>query len=117
MDSALDGKVILVTGASGGIGSAIARAFAAEGASIVLHYRTNKKPAEKLQAELGENSSMLGAADLTRESEVQRLFASALKRFGRIDTLVANAGSWETRDVPCHEPALATRVSIRPKRL
>ncbi len=46
-------------------------------------------------------------ADLTKEAEVKRLFAAALKRFGRIDVLIANAGWWETRDVPLHEMSLA----------
>ncbi len=45
-------------------------------------------------------------ADLTKEPEVKRLFAAALKRFGRVDVLVANAGSWETRDVPLHQMTL-----------
>jgi len=96
----LQGKVVVVTGASGAIGSAIARAFAAESAKLVLHYRRGRKNADALQRELETAESIVVQADLTREVEVRRLFEQSLKRFKRVDTLVANAGSWETRDVP-----------------
>ncbi len=102
MNTNLTGKVILITGASGGIGSAIARAFAAEGAKLVLHYHRNLAGARKLQRELPTVEPFLVRADLTKESQVTNLFARASRRFGRVDTLVANAGSWETRDVPLH---------------
>lgn len=106
MNSALEDKVILITGASGGIGSAIARKFAEEGAKLILHCRSNLAGAKVLQRELGDADSLIVRADLTKEAEVKRLFAAAKKRFGRVDTLVANAGSWETRDVPLHEMSL-----------
>jgi 3-oxoacyl-[acyl-carrier protein] reductase len=106
MNSDLAGKVVIVTGASGGIGSATARKFAAEGARLVLHYHGNRVKAEALRHELREVDAIVLRADLTRETEVKRLFTAALKRFGRLDTLVANAGSWETRDVPLHEMPL-----------
>ena len=106
MNSALGGKVILITGASGGIGSAIARKFAGEGAKLILHCRSNLAGAKALQRELGDADSLIVRADLTKEAEVKRLFTAAKKRFGRVDTLVANAGSWETRDVPLHEMSL-----------
>jgi 3-oxoacyl-[acyl-carrier protein] reductase len=102
MNTNLTGKVILITGASGGIGSAIARAFAGEGAKLVLHYHGNLAGARKLQRELAAAEPFLVRADLTKESQVTNLFALASRRFGRVDTLVANAGSWETRDVPLH---------------
>jgi 3-oxoacyl-[acyl-carrier protein] reductase len=105
MDSQLAGKVVLVTGASGGIGSAIARAFAAEGARVILHYRHGKGAAERLAAELGGDSIAHGA-DLTKEAHVRRMFAAVAKRYGRVDTLIANAGSWETKDIPLHEMSL-----------
>jgi len=106
MNTNLANKVILITGSSGGIGSAIALGFAAEGASLVLHYRHGRARAAALQRELGAAEAITVRADLTREAEVKRLFALAVKRFGRVDTLVANAGSWETRDVPLHEMSL-----------
>jgi 3-oxoacyl-[acyl-carrier protein] reductase len=102
MKTGLDQKVVLITGASGGIGSAIARQFASEGAKLVLHYRRDKARAEALQRALKQTESIAVRADLTREAEAGRLFDQALKKFKRVDTLIANAGSWETRDVPLH---------------
>src|SRR5262245_45516642 len=106
MNSELTGKVVIITGASGGIGSAIARHFADEGARLVLHYRSGKDRVENLRQELSKVETLPMRADLTREADVRRLFSSALKKFGRVDTLIANAGSWETRDVPLHEMSL-----------
>src|SRR5215468_4701863 len=100
MNSGLESKVVVITGASGGIGSAIARQFAAEGANLVLHYRTGRARAISLQREFGPVQSLTVKADLTKENEVRNLFAQAKKRFGRVDTLIANAGWWETREVP-----------------
>jgi 3-oxoacyl-[acyl-carrier protein] reductase len=102
MKTDLTGKVVLITGASGGIGAAIARQFAAEGSKLVLHYRRGKAQAVALQRELKQTDSIALGADLTREDETKRLFDQALKRFKRVDTLIANAGSWETTDVPIH---------------
>ena len=93
MNSDLMGKVVLITGASGGIGSAMARRFAAEGATVVVHYRKGRDTAEALVKELG-GTAWAVRGDLTKEAEVARIFASVLKRFQRIDTLVVNAGSW-----------------------
>lgn len=93
MDTQLTGKVVIITGASGGIGSALARQFAAEGARVVLHYRTGKDRATKLAQELGAEAFPV-RADLTKEADVKRMFATVVKRFGRVDTLVVNAGSW-----------------------
>jgi 3-oxoacyl-[acyl-carrier protein] reductase len=106
MNSDLRGKVVLVTGASGGIGSAIARKFAGEGAKLVLHANKNLAKVKQLEAELIGIDCLVWRADLAKERDVKALFAASLKRFGRIDTLVANAGSWETRDVPFHEMSL-----------
>jgi 3-oxoacyl-[acyl-carrier protein] reductase len=106
LNSELSGKVAVVTGASGGIGSAIAQGFAAEGARLVLHCHRGRGRALKLQRQLGNVESMVIRADLTRETEVKSLFAKALRRFGRVDTLIANAGCWETRDVPLHHMSL-----------
>ncbi|XOV70243.1 MAG: SDR family NAD(P)-dependent oxidoreductase [Verrucomicrobiota bacterium] len=107
MNSGLKNKVVLVTGASGGIGSGIARAFAAEGTHVILHYRSNRTAVEQLKQELGDVECLTLQADLSREDETEALFQRALKHFGRIDTLVANAGAWELRDVPMHQMSLA----------
>jgi len=100
------GKVVLITGASGGIGSAIARQFADESARLVLHYRNGKSRTEDLRREFSAVKSLAVRADLTREADVRRLFSAAIKEFGRVDTLIANAGSWETRDVPLQQMSL-----------
>jgi len=106
MKTELAGKVVVITGASGGIGSAIARRLADEGARLVLHYRNGKERVENLRRELASVETLPVRADLTRESDVRRLFGAAVKEFGRVDTLIANAGSWETRDVPLQEMSL-----------
>jgi len=106
MNSELSGKVVLITGASGGIGSALAKKFAAEGARLVLHYHSNQRSAVALVNELTPIESLAARADLTVERDVKRLFAAAVKHFGTVDVLIANAGAWETRDVPLHEMSL-----------
>jgi 3-oxoacyl-[acyl-carrier protein] reductase len=107
METGLRGRIVLVTGASGGIGSEIARQFAAEGARVVLHFHRGQGAALKLQRELLPSESFPIRADLTQEGDAKRLFRKAVNRFGRVDTLIANAGAWETRDVPLHNMSLA----------
>ena len=92
MDMKLGGRTVLITGASGGIGSAMVRRFAAEGASVVVHYRTGRERALRLVRETG-SGALAVRGDLTREGDVKRVFATAVKRFGRVDTLVVNAGN------------------------
>jgi 3-oxoacyl-[acyl-carrier protein] reductase len=106
MQTDLAGKVVVITGASGAIGSAIAERFAAEGAKLVLHYRKNRTNVETLQRKLKAVDSIIVRADLAKETDVRRIFAQSLKRFGHLDTLIANAGSWEPRDVPLHNMSL-----------
>lgn len=105
MKTHLDGVSVLITGASGGIGGATARAFADEGARLVLHYHTRRQAAESLQEEIGVPSVTLGA-DLGDEREVDRLYRDAVSAFGRLDALVANAGYWNPGPVPVHEMSL-----------
>jgi len=106
METELTGKVVVVTGAAGGIGSAMARGFAAEGAKLVLHYRRSRTKAERLQRELAGVDTLAVGADLAEESGARYLFRAAVKQFGRVDTLIANAGSWEARDIPVHRMSL-----------
>src|SRR5215470_6440828 len=106
METGLDGKVVVITGASGGIGSAISTQFAAEGARLVLHYRTNRANVEALQKKFESTESLIIRADLTKERDVRRIFVRAIKHFDRVDTLIVNAGSWESRDIPLYEMSL-----------
>ena len=100
METGLAGKRVLVTGASGGIGSACARAFAAERADVVLHYHQGRDRAEALAAELG--SALAIGADLRSEDEVDRLFDHA----GRLEVCAAVAGVWPAEDSPLWELSL-----------
>lgn len=88
-------KVALITGASGGIGSALARAFAADGWALALHYGANEEPARRLQEELRKAGAQveLFKADFRDTKESQGLVAVVVERFGRIDLLVNNAAS------------------------
>jgi 3-oxoacyl-[acyl-carrier protein] reductase len=105
MDSDLKGRVVMVTGASGGIGASCAREFAAEGAVLVLHANRNFAAAERLMEELPGEACVV-RADLSREPDVERAFAGAIERFGRIDALVLNAGIWEAESTPIHRMSL-----------
>ena len=93
METGLRGKRVLVTGASGGIGSACARAFADEGAEVVAHYHRGRERAEAL------GGIQLVQTDLTDEQEVERLFDEA----GELDVCAAVAGVWPSEDVPVWE--------------
>ena len=73
---------------------------------MVLHCCRNRAGAGALQREFKPGQSIVVRADLRKEVEASRLFAQAVRRFGRVDTLVANAGAWETRDVPLPEMSL-----------
>jgi 3-oxoacyl-[acyl-carrier protein] reductase len=97
METGLSGKRVLVTGASGGIGSACARAFAAEGAEVVVHFHRGRDRAEALAEQLA--GARVVGADLTVEDEVDRLFDEA----GSLDVCAAVAGAWPSQDVPVWE--------------
>jgi 3-oxoacyl-[acyl-carrier protein] reductase len=93
MDAELKNRVVLVTGASGGIGPEIVRAFHSEGARVVAHYGKQANSARELATNLGERCTALGA-DLTKEEEVARLFSSVSNLWGPVEILIANAGRW-----------------------
>jgi 3-oxoacyl-[acyl-carrier protein] reductase len=100
--SGLDGKVVLLTGASGGIGQVTARALAAEGARLILHYHRNQAAAETLAKQL-RVPCLVVRADLRDEAQVEEMYAEALRHFASIDALVVNAGIWNPMSVPLWE--------------
>jgi NAD(P)-dependent dehydrogenase (short-subunit alcohol dehydrogenase family) len=90
----LTGRVALVTGAGGLVGSGIAARFAAAGAAVVVHYRQDEKSAQALATRIVDDGgrALTVQADLTRESECERLVATAADWQGGLDALVNNAG-------------------------
>lgn len=85
-------KVVLVTGASSGIGAACARRFAADGARLVLTARS-EGPLSALAESLAPAETLVAPADLTDDDDVRRLAERTIERFGRVDVLINNAGA------------------------
>ncbi|MGE0239418.1 MAG: SDR family NAD(P)-dependent oxidoreductase [Parvibaculaceae bacterium] len=98
----LTGKTVLVTGGSRGIGAAIARATAAAGARVLLHYARSRDAAEAVRAEIGPASCHLLAADLAATDAASALWHDAEAVASRVDVLVNNAGIFAP--VPITEP-------------
>jgi 3-oxoacyl-[acyl-carrier protein] reductase len=93
----LAGKVAIVTGASKGIGAAIAELMAAEGAAVVVNYASSKAGADAAVQRITQKDGRAVAvqADLSKPEDIRRLFAESKKAFGKIDILVNNAGVYE----------------------
>jgi 3-oxoacyl-[acyl-carrier protein] reductase len=94
MTSDLKGKVVLVTGASTGIGAAAAQAFARAGCRVMVHFNASREAAEGVVRDIkasGGEAAMVGG-DVMEEAEVKRIVAETVAKYGRIDVLVNNAG-------------------------
>lgn len=99
----LEGKVAIVTGASKGIGAGIAKAFAEEGASVVVNYAGDKQGATNVVNEITEKGGKAIAvhADVSTETDIKKMFEKAYETFGRLDILVNNAGVFKS--IPIEE--------------
>jgi 3-oxoacyl-[acyl-carrier protein] reductase len=104
VDTELAHAGVVVTGASGGIGAACARAFAAEGARVLVHYHRGEDRARALAEELG--GAAVSQADLTDEDDVERLFVEARGALGTVEVCAAVAGVYPRDDTPVWELGL-----------
>jgi 3-oxoacyl-[acyl-carrier protein] reductase len=93
----LKDQVAVVTGASKGIGAGIAKALAAEGASVVVNYSSSKSGADKVVADITSKGGKAVAVqgDVSKQADINRLFAETKKTYGRLDILVNNAGIYD----------------------
>lgn len=97
MATKLSGKVAVVTGASKGIGAAIARQLAADGAAVVVNYASSQAAAEQVVADITIKGgrAVVVKADVAKPEDIQALFDEAVRAFGKVDVLVNNAGVYE----------------------
>jgi NAD(P)-dependent dehydrogenase (short-subunit alcohol dehydrogenase family) len=97
LDTGLNNQHALITGASGGIGIELTKAFVKENAKVSAVYNTSKEVLEQIHSDYQHNLSIF-QADVRKESEIKLLFDLAVANFGRVDILVANAGIWMSED-------------------
>ena len=95
----MDGLVVLVSGASKGIGRSIALRATAEGASVMINYMSDVKGANSLVAQIGADRALAVQADVSKTEEVDCLVEAAVSRFGKIDVLVPNAAFSPTSEI------------------
>jgi 3-oxoacyl-[acyl-carrier protein] reductase len=100
VETGLGGKVVLVTGGAGGIGQAICRQFAEEGAKVAIHYHTSSEGAEELATEIG---GMAIHADLRVPSQADEMVDTVVSQMGSLDICVANSGIYPPDPKPMWE--------------
>ena len=103
MELGLDGRTVLITGASGGIGRALARAFHAEGANLVLTAHSRLPELERLASEAFGERAVCVRVDVRDPQACAEAVERGRERFGRVDCAVANAGRWPAPDRALHE--------------
>lgn len=104
METGLRDHVVFITGASGGIGRAVAEAVAAEGALLALHGRRQAAGlADYLAAQPWRDRALVVEADVAQPDQIAAAMDRAVERFGRVDVCVANAGQWPSEDRMLHE--------------
>ncbi|KAK3300650.1 uncharacterized protein B0H64DRAFT_334112 [Chaetomium fimeti] len=95
----LNGKVVLITGGSKGIGRATAERVAADGASVVINYLSDSKAANEVVSQIGADRALAVQADASKIADMEKLVAAAVDRFGKIDVLMPNAGLMRMHDL------------------
>ncbi|KAK4031625.1 hypothetical protein C8A01DRAFT_41930 [Parachaetomium inaequale] len=95
----LQGKVILITGGSKGIGRATAERVAADGASVVINYLSDSKAADEVVAKIGADRALAVQADASKIPDIEKLVAAAVDKFGKIDVVMPNAGIMGMHDL------------------
>ena len=106
MKRKLEGQIALITGASSGIGAGVAKAFALEGASVIINYSSSPQKAEEVlkEIEASGGSGITVRADVSSEQDVMEMYDQIFKKFGTVDILVNNAGL--QKDAKFHEMSL-----------
>ncbi|TSA29482.1 MAG: SDR family oxidoreductase [Bacteroidetes bacterium] len=99
MEIRFDNKIILITGASRGIGAAAARLFAESGATVVIHFNQDKEAAGSVLKSLPGTNHFLAQADTANPDDLHRMVEKVIGRYGRIDILVNNAGIYDEHDM------------------
>jgi 3-oxoacyl-[acyl-carrier protein] reductase len=95
----LTGKIALITGGTKGIGKATALKFISEGASVVVNYRRDFAAAEAFVQEAGSDKALALQGEAGKISDIERIVASTVEKFGKIDIVMANAGIMPMKDL------------------
>lgn len=105
----LENQSCIITGSSSGIGAAIAKSIAAEGANVTINYHSNKEGAEEVAHEIAQlkdaGKAIVVGCDVSKEDEVEAMFQNSIKSFGTVDICIPNAGL--QKDYPLHEMPLS----------